>query len=73
MNRDDIAEFASDARLRAELEDAYDRAHELREFREALVRKHVSVLEWTLIEDYAQAKAAEILARRAMEECGWMP
>ena len=61
----------ADRELRDMLEQDYLAAHEVREFRESLVRQRLSPLDMQLVDDYAEAKAREIMARRALEACGW--
>lgn len=66
-----LDESEADRRLRESMEEEYQQAHEVREFRESLVRRHLTHLEMQIIDDYADAKAREIIARRKLESCGW--
>lgn len=66
-----LDESEADRRLRESMEAEYLQAHEVREFRESLVRRHLTHLEMQIIDDYAEAKAREIIARHKLEQCGW--
>lgn len=66
-----LDESEADRELRARMEAEYRAAHEQREFRESLVRRHLTHAEMQIVDDYAEAKAREIIARHKLETCGW--